>query len=91
MGGIRALAQSFAGDAQALLPSQGAVARGWLAAEPVPVPRQFWLMPQVHSEDLAVQDASLARFGRFPHRNAALGRESSAEERAFLQTPGSRF
>lgn len=81
------------------------MARGWLAAEPVPARRQFWLMPQVHSEDLAVQDASLplfaqysdrrtvafARFGRFPHRNAALGRESSAEERAFLQTPGSRF
>ncbi|WP_341885127.1 DUF924 family protein [Synechococcus sp. UW140] len=33
----------------------------------------------------------IARFGRFPHRNALLGRESSAEELAFLQTPGSRF
>ena len=33
----------------------------------------------------------IARFGRFPHRNAALGRDSSAEERAFLQRPGSRF
>lgn len=33
----------------------------------------------------------IARFGRFPHRNAALGRDSSAEERAFLQMPGSRF
>ena len=33
----------------------------------------------------------IARFGRFPHRNAALGRVSSAEELAFLQTPGSRF
>lgn len=31
------------------------------------------------------------RFGRFPHRNEALGRSSSAEELAFLQTPGSRF
>jgi uncharacterized protein (DUF924 family) len=31
------------------------------------------------------------RFGRFPHRNAILGRESSAEEIAFLQEPGSRF
>ncbi len=29
------------------------------------------------------------RFGRFPHRNAALGRESTAEEIAFLATPGS--
>ena len=31
------------------------------------------------------------RFGRFPHRNAALGRLSSPEELAFLQTPGSGF
>ena len=33
----------------------------------------------------------IARFGRFPHRNAILGRTSTAEEIAFLQTPGSRF
>lgn len=33
----------------------------------------------------------VARFGRFPHRNAALGRASTAEEQAFLQTPGSGF
>ena len=33
----------------------------------------------------------IARFGRFPHRNTLLGRVSSAEELAFLQTPGSRF
>lgn len=31
------------------------------------------------------------RFGRFPHRNAALARESSAEETAFLRLPGSGF
>jgi hypothetical protein len=56
---------------------------------------QFWLMPLMHSEDLAVQEAAqalferfreprtadfgcrhrdgIACFGRFPHRNAALG------------------
>jgi len=33
----------------------------------------------------------IARFGRFPHRNKVLGRESTAEEIAFLQQPGSRF
>ena len=33
----------------------------------------------------------VARFGRFPHRNAALGRASTAEELAFLATPGSGF
>lgn len=31
------------------------------------------------------------RFGRFPHRNAPLGRSSTAEERRFLTEPGSRF
>lgn len=30
----------------------------------------------------------IARFGRFPHRNHVLGRESSAEEQRYLQTPG---
>ena len=33
----------------------------------------------------------ITRFSRFPHRNAALGRLSSDEERAFLKEPGSRF
>ena len=33
----------------------------------------------------------IQRFGRFPHRNALLGRESSAEELAFLREPGSSF
>jgi uncharacterized protein (DUF924 family) len=109
----RDTAMAFAGDPQALPLSLQAVERGWLEAEPEQARRQFWLMPLMHSEDLAVQEAALplferfsdsrtadfarrhrdviARFGRFPHRNAALGRVSSAEELAFLQTPGSRF
>ena len=33
----------------------------------------------------------IARFGRFPHRNAALGRTSTAEEIDFLKQPGSGF
>lgn len=33
----------------------------------------------------------IARFGRFPHRNAIVGRPSTAEEAAFLEQPGSRF
>ncbi|MBL8340008.1 MAG: DUF924 domain-containing protein [Rubrivivax sp.] len=33
----------------------------------------------------------VTRFGRFPHRNAVLGRESTAEETAFLKEPGSSF
>lgn len=31
------------------------------------------------------------RFGRYPHRNAILGRESTAEEVEFLKQPGSSF
>jgi uncharacterized protein (DUF924 family) len=33
----------------------------------------------------------VARFGRFPHRNAALGRASTPEEIEFLEQPGSSF
>lgn len=33
----------------------------------------------------------IARFGRFPHRNAILGRESTPEETEFLKQPGSAF
>lgn len=33
----------------------------------------------------------IARFGRFPHRNHILGRESTVEEIAFLNEPGSSF
>ena len=106
-------AMAFAGDPQALALSLQALDRGWVEAEPDQARRQFWLMPLMHSEELAVQEASLplfsqfvdertadfalrhrdviARFGRFPHRNAALGRQSSAEELAWLETPGSGF
>lgn len=33
----------------------------------------------------------VARFGRFPHRNAILGRASTPEELEFLEQPGSGF
>mgnify|MGYP001562019674 FL=1 len=33
----------------------------------------------------------IARFGRFPHRNAILGRPSTPQEVAFLRQPGSSF
>ena len=35
--------------------------------------------------------AIIRRFGRYPHRNAALGRASTPEEIEFLKEPGSRF
>lgn len=33
----------------------------------------------------------IKQFGRFPHRNAVLGRLDTPEEQAFLASPGSRF
>jgi uncharacterized protein (DUF924 family) len=33
----------------------------------------------------------ISRFGRFPHRNAILGRDSTPEELSFLLQPGSSF
>lgn len=42
--------------------------------------------------DYAVRHAAIIeRFGRFPHRNATLGRESTPEEVEFLRQPGSSF
>ena len=35
--------------------------------------------------------AIIDRFGRYPHRNAMLGRQSTEEELAFLTQPGSSF
>lgn len=35
--------------------------------------------------------AIIDRFGRYPHRNAILGRQSTDDELAFLQQPGSSF
>lgn len=40
----------------------------------------------------AVQHREIvARFGRFPHRNAALGRDCTPDEEAYLATPHPRF
>lgn len=35
--------------------------------------------------------AQIERFGRFPQRNEALGRDTTSEEAAFLEQPGTRF
>ena len=42
----------------------------------------------VHEEQ---HKAIIDRFGRYPHRNAVLGRDSTAEELEFLQQEGSSF
>ncbi len=35
--------------------------------------------------------AIIERFGRYPHRNALLGRQSTPEQLVFLSEPGPRF
>lgn len=105
--------KAFAGDGQALTRCEQAVQRGWVGEFEVMSHRQFVLMPMMHSEDVAIQRASLPlfeqftdantvsfakrhceiieRFGRFPHRNAVLGRDSTQAEIEFLKQPGSSF
>jgi len=55
-------------------------------------------VPTAHREtfggfvDFAVRHRDVIRqFARFPHRNQILGRESTPEEKAFLEQPGSSF
>jgi uncharacterized protein (DUF924 family) len=62
--------------------------------------------PLIHAEALRLFDqpglertleferrhkAVIDRFGRYPHRNAILGRMSTSDETAFLATPGASF
>ncbi|NOJ99773.1 DUF924 domain-containing protein, partial [Corallococcus coralloides] len=54
--------------------------------------RLFTALGQANNLDYARQhQAIVERFGRFPHRNAVLGRESTPEEADFLKQPGSSF
>ena len=109
---FRGSARAFSGDDMALALSLRCVERDYIN-HPDENWRRFMLMPMMHSEDLAIQEASLplfqahagkltydyavahhdiiARFGRFPHRNAILGRPSTDEENSFLTQPGSSF
>jgi hypothetical protein len=49
----RDTAKAFAGDPQAPALSLQAVQLGWVGAEPDQARRQFWLMPLMHSEEMA--------------------------------------
>jgi uncharacterized protein (DUF924 family) len=119
---FRGTARMFEGDRQALAAAVEGVARH----DDVDLnvnERSFLYMPYMHSEDLGMQERSvalfrelaesappelrgsalagaqyaekhheiIARFGRFPHRNTVLGRESTPEEQAFIAQPGSGF
>ncbi len=109
---FRSTPKSFAGDTRSLSISIQSLAEGFLLRNEQNE-RYFMLMPMMHSEDLAIQNASLPlfekfatenaheyaikhrdiidRFGRFPHRNDILGRQSTPQEVEFLTRPGSSF
>lgn len=54
--------------------------------------RQFTALGNPVNLDFAERHKAIVdRFGRYPHRNRVLGRASTAEEEAFLRTPGSSF
>lgn len=59
-----------------------------LAAAPGAEPKAFFdnTLDYTHRHQDVIE-----RFGRFPHRNAVLGRPSTPEEEAYLRQPGSGF
>ncbi|MFD1709893.1 DUF924 domain-containing protein [Ottowia sp. GY511] len=59
-----------------------------LAAAPGAEPKAFFdnTLDYAHRHQDVIE-----RFGRFPHRNAVLGRPSTPEEEAYLRQPGSGF
>src|SRR6266850_259315 len=61
--------------------------RACALTEPLPA---FPETEDAHRYALAHRDV-IRRFGRFPHRNSILGRDSTAEELEFLKRPGSSF
>jgi uncharacterized protein (DUF924 family) len=88
----RGSATAFESDAQALVLAQEAV-RDETRFELTPDEKAFLYMPFMHSESPLIHDEGLnaeehrrviQRFGRFPHRNAILGRACTAEEDLYL-------
>nr|WP_247713541.1 DUF924 family protein [Qipengyuania sphaerica] len=96
--------RAFQRDTLAQAIAHGMIDKGWTQELPA-AKAQFALMPLMHSEKLADQDAcvvwfaklapdaldyarshreAIARFGRFPHRNEILGRETTPQEQAAI-------
>jgi uncharacterized protein (DUF924 family) len=66
--------------------------RGVALFESLPVTPQLTEAERANVVDYARRHlAIIERFGRFPHRNAVLGRASTPEEIEFLKQPGSSF
>ena len=55
----RGASQAFAGDARAVRLSREALRQGWIQTEPERARRQFWLMPLLHSEEIATVESAI--------------------------------
>lgn len=64
-------ARAYAGDARAQTLTLKALESGWIGAELAPERRPFWLMPLMHSEDLALQERGLPLFERYTDARTA--------------------
>ena len=101
----RGTARAFEGDPLALELAKLALDRAWVDRV-APDRVEFFLMPLMHSEQLADQQrsveeyrqrglanlkfailhhAQIAKFARFPGRNAALGRRTTVEEQSAIE------
>ena len=61
----RGQAQAFAGDARAVTLSREALRRGWIQSDPERPRRQFWLMPLLHSEEIATVESVIPLLERW--------------------------
>ena len=69
--------------------SAGAILASRLSENPERSVALFAALGDANYRDYAVAHRDvIARFGRFPHRNAALGRDTTPEEQAWLETGG---
>ena len=75
--------RAFAADGQALVLTQEALR--------VHADAELTLGREENYRFALAHQQVIERFGRYPHRNAILGRASSDEELAFLKEPGSSF
>ena len=55
----RGESQAFAGDARAVSLCREALRQGWIQSEPERARRQFWLMPLLHSEEIATVESAI--------------------------------
>ena len=96
---FRGTPRAFAADPLARRLAREAIAKGFDVAmkseDPADQVLCVDLMRSLGREDWTryaeAHKAIIDRFGRYPHRNAALGRPSTPEELAFLEEPGSAF